>query len=167
MRHYTRLQILVWLVAALFCATPCFAHKVNVFAYEEDGVIYCETMFSGGKPALHATISVFRLSSKQTLLTGKTDGQGKFSFPLSSISHNKSPLKIEVRCDDGHLNTWTLAPEEYLASAVKTSEQKTEESHHIAKSSPGMKEVLTGLGVIFCLGILIKFIQVRRKQHAK
>ncbi len=162
-----RILFLFCLVAVTFFASPGFAHKVNVFAYEEKGIIYCETMFSGGKPAIGATITVQQLPSNQTLLTGTTNDKGTFNFPLSSIAHQNHSLKIEVRCDDGHMNTWTLAPEDYLAETSEPSEQKQQEPAHIAQTSPGIQEVVTGLSIIFCLGIFIKFIQVRRKRHAK
>ena len=49
-----------------------FAHKVNVFAYVEDGKIYTESYFNDGKKCVDSKIEVFDNHGKK-LLEGLTD----------------------------------------------------------------------------------------------
>jgi len=90
-----------------FLTSPALGHKVNVFAYVEDGTVYAESYFPDGKPVDDGTIEVFD-SSDNKLLEGKTDKEGKFSFKLPK----KEDLTIVINASMGHRNTYLLRKEE-------------------------------------------------------
>lgn len=83
------------------------AHKVNIFAYAEGGTVYTESYFPDGKKVQNGTIEVYD-SQGQKLLEGKTDQEGKFSFPVPK----KDDLKIVIIASMGHKNEYVLKKDE-------------------------------------------------------
>ena len=79
------------------------AHKVNVFAYAEDGTIHTESYFPDGRPVEEGTIEVYDQSNNK-LLEGKTDREGKFSFSVPK----KEDLTIVIIAGMGHKNEYTI-----------------------------------------------------------
>ncbi len=97
------------LLTALFLLISggdCFAHKMRVFAWEEQDDIACEARFSGGRPARNVKVEVSDQRSGAILLTGETDDDGNFRFP-TPIDHGG--LLIVVAGSDGHQASWQLA----------------------------------------------------------
>jgi len=74
-----------------------FAHKVNLFAYYEDGRVFTESYFSDGAPCRSARISA-REDGGQVVAEGATDQEGLFSFPYEGAGS----LKISLNAGDGH-----------------------------------------------------------------
>ncbi|MEE4243284.1 MAG: hypothetical protein V2I36_17610 [Desulfopila sp.] len=103
-----RSQIFIFLSLILFSATPVLAHKVNVFAYVESGIVYTESYFPDGKAVEDGTIEVIAASGKK-IVEGKTDKGGYFSFPLPSQKEN---LTIVINASMGHKNSYLLKKEE-------------------------------------------------------
>ena len=97
-----------WLVGTLailfFAFAPAMAHKVNIFAYVESGTVHTESYFSGGKMVEEGTIEVLDGGGKK-LLEGKTDKEGRFSFPLPA---KKEDLTIVINASMGHKNSYIL-----------------------------------------------------------
>ena len=83
------------------------AHKVNIFAYAEGGTVYAESYFPDGKAVQDGTIEVYD-SQGQKLLEGKTDQEGKFSFPVPK----KDDLRIVIIASMGHKNDYVLKKDE-------------------------------------------------------
>jgi nickel transport protein len=83
------------------------AHKVSVFAYAENGTIFTESYFPDGKPVEEGTIEVYD-QAKNKLLEGKTDREGKFSFPIPK----KEDLTIVINASMGHRNEYVLKKDE-------------------------------------------------------
>jgi len=83
------------------------AHKVNVFAYAENGIIHTESYFPDGKPVVDGAIEVYD-AAKARLLEGKTDAEGKFSFPVPK----KEDLTIVINAGMGHRNEYTIKKDE-------------------------------------------------------
>ena len=100
-------MMLVLLACGLFQATTAFAHKVNVFAYVEDGKVFCESYFPDGRPVEGGTIEVKDASGK-VLVTGKTDKQGLFEFKQPA----PQDLTIVIIASMGHKNTYLLKKDE-------------------------------------------------------
>jgi len=73
------------------------AHKVNLFAWYEDGRVFTESYFSDGAPCRSAGISV-REEGGQVVAEGATDEEGLFSFPYEGTAS----LKISMNAGDGH-----------------------------------------------------------------
>ncbi|XOF34503.1 MAG: hypothetical protein ACL93V_04205 [Candidatus Electrothrix sp. YB6] len=117
--------LLVLLLAPLLAS----AHKMNVFAWAEDQLIYGEAKFSGGRGAKNITVTVEDAASGAVLLTTRTDGQGKFQFSPPAQTVEKQPdLLIIADAGDGHRAEWPLAAEEYLVASSAAAD-------HPAKSS--------------------------------
>jgi nickel transport protein len=90
-----------------FLAVPAYAHKVNIFAYVEEGKIFTESYFPDGKPVEDGTIEVLD-SQGQKLAEFKTDKEGKCSFPIPK----KDDLTIAIIASMGHRNTFLLKKSE-------------------------------------------------------
>jgi len=97
---------------------PGHAHKVRIFAWEEGGTIQTESVFSGGRPARNAQISVTSAGDGKQLLTGKTDKDGLFSFPVpETAKEHQYNLEITINSGDGHKNSWRLDAADYLGAS--------------------------------------------------
>ncbi len=103
----TRNPIFISLSAALFLialtAGTAFAHKINIFAYVEDGTVYTESYFHDGRPVEKGKITVMA-EGKQKLLEGKTDKQGLFSFAVPRVDD----LTIILDSGMGHKTRFEL-----------------------------------------------------------
>jgi len=110
MKRLTLFQILFMLFLIPAMSQPCLAHKVRIFAWEDGGKIMTESKFSKGRPAQNATILVIEVTTGQQLLSGTTDTEGLFSFPLPKI--NTKELEIIVDAGDGHKNSWQYTLED-------------------------------------------------------
>jgi nickel transport protein len=95
---------IVAVLAVLFSLSPAMAHKVNIFAYAENGTVYTESYFPDGKKVEKGSIEVFDPAGKK-LLEGKTDQEGRFSFPLPA---KKEDLNIVLNATMGHKNSFLL-----------------------------------------------------------
>ena len=89
------------------CLSNVWAHKVNIFAYVEDGKVYTESYFASGQKVIGAKIEV-RDANGQEELTGTTDKEGLFSFPLTE----KKALTIVIDAGMGHKNSYVLSKDE-------------------------------------------------------
>lgn len=101
-----------WIVAAGLLLTfaftgPAHAHKVNVFAYVENGKIQTESYFPDGKPVEGGLIEILD-SRNQKLAEGVTDKEGKCVLPIPG----KDDLTIVINASMGHRNTFLLKKSE-------------------------------------------------------
>ena len=99
-----KVPLAIMLVVLLLIAVPAMAHKVNIFAYVENDVVYTESYFPDGKKVESGVIEVFNGAGKK-LLEGKTDKEGLFSFPLPAV---KEDLTIVINASMGHKNSYLL-----------------------------------------------------------
>ncbi|NLI83264.1 MAG: carboxypeptidase regulatory-like domain-containing protein [Deltaproteobacteria bacterium] len=79
------------------------AHKVNLFAYVENGQIFIESYFPDGKPAGGGAIQVLD-SQNNKVAEGVTDKEGKCTLPVPK----KDDLTIVIDASMGHKNSFTL-----------------------------------------------------------
>lgn len=104
-RYLTKtVPVLMMLLVFLLLAVPAMAHKVNIFAYVENNIVYTESYFPDGRKVESGTIEVLNGAGTK-LLEGKTDQEGLFSFPLPAI---KEDLTIVVNASMGHKNSYLL-----------------------------------------------------------
>jgi len=96
------------MVIFLGIAVPAMAHKVNIFAYVEKGMVFTESYFPDGKKVEGGSVEVLDGSGKK-LLEGKTDKEGLFSFPLPA---KKQDLTIVLNASMGHKNSFILKKSE-------------------------------------------------------
>jgi nickel transport protein len=91
-----------------FFAIPAMAHKVNIFAYVENGTVYTESYFPDGKMVAEGSIEVLGSDGKK-VVEGRTDNDGRFSFPLPEKKEN---LTIVINATMGHKNSFILKTSE-------------------------------------------------------
>jgi len=131
------------LLLILTSALPALAHKVRVFAWEDSGNIITEAKFSGGKPAQTITISVIDSTSGKQLLSGKTNREGIFSFPVPLATGDE----VEIIADggDGHKNSWkfNLLEAAGTASSEQHAHENKDEGLQTQSSTPNSTTPLT------------------------
>lgn len=150
------------LLIALMAAGDVFAHKVIVFAWVEDGMIYTESSFGSKRKAKDCALIV--VDEKGTVVhEGKTDDQGEYGFKIPD--HIKSDLVIHLKAGTGHSATWRLpynelvtpVDEEKLAASMK-EKQKIE-------SGPSLLKIISGIGIIFLLAFFVTFFRKKKTTH--
>jgi nickel transport protein len=144
MKRPALLQLLCTLILIPVLCRPGLAHKVRIFAWQDGESIVTESMFSHGKPAQNATVAVFEPETGKNLLSGTTDTQGIFSFPIPAT--RSTALTITVDGGDGHKNSWNFtlaapapvvddAPSLRSETGVATSVRKQPAVEGIAEKS--------------------------------
>lgn len=94
---------LAGLLLAVALSGTLYAHKVNVFAYVENGKICTESYFPDGKPVEGGIIEVLD-SQGRKVGEGVTDKEGKFVLPIPK----KDDLTIVINASMGHKNSFLL-----------------------------------------------------------
>jgi nickel transport protein len=115
-----------WLAPIILClcfltiASPALAHRVLVYAFAEGDTIHTESKFVGSGAVQKGQVLVQDKKTGQTLLTGTTDDQGKFSFKiLPEAAAGKLDLLIVTEATMGHKGEWLLKADSYLPGASK------------------------------------------------
>lgn len=96
------------LLAVLFA--PAVAHRVNIFAFVDGGEIQVECGFRRGSSVQAGKIEVLDAATGAILLTGATDEQGIFRFPIPEAARETGhDLLIRVKAGEGHQNEWRIS----------------------------------------------------------
>jgi nickel transport protein len=135
MRKIFRIIPCAVVVACILSLSPAHAHRVNVFCWVEGKTIHCQSSFAGGDPVQNGELSV-RTQSGETLLSGKTDKQGKFSF--STPAADQGDLRVTVQAGMGHKGAWPIKSGEYIPEnekSGKSSGDKTQTGKEKPKKS--------------------------------
>ena len=104
-------KIVFWVAAAfLLSSGTALAHKVNLFAYVDDGKIYTECYFADGRPVTAGKVLVYD-NREVLLLEGVTDREGLFSFAIPKVDD----LTIVIDAAMGHRNSFKLKRSEVEA----------------------------------------------------
>lgn len=135
------------------------AHKVNIFAYAENGMVYTESYFSGGKAVVNSKIEVFDCKTGNLLLGGTSDDSGRFSFGLPQ----KSAMRIVLNASMGHRNEYVLTEEELTEAGMK--KYSSGKKH---PAGPSAVSILSGIACIFVLTGMFMYIKrgKKRSKHA-
>jgi nickel transport protein len=88
-------------------AVPAMAHKVNLFAYYEDGKVFTESYFPDGMKVVGGAVEVYDPQNNK-VASGKTDKEGQFSFSWTK----KEDLTIKINATMGHKNEFILKKDE-------------------------------------------------------
>lgn len=149
------------LIIALIQVTDAFAHKVILFAWVEDGVIYTESQFGSKSKAKNCIIKVY--NDKGDLVhDGKTDMKGKYSFKIPENIDSDLLLKLEA--GPGHQAKWTLSKEELTEepkdnkAKVAIKEKNMAEKEKI-EAGPSIFKIIGGIGIIFLLAFAAQFLK--------
>jgi nickel transport protein len=95
-------------VCCLLFVSLANAHKVNIYAYAENGLVHSESYFVDGTKCKNSVLEVFDEKDGTKLLEGKTDEEGKFSFKIPKATS----LKIVLHASMGHQAEFTLGEDE-------------------------------------------------------
>ena len=106
-RNSMRILVVLGLLWSLVWVAPAHAHKVNIFAYVEDGKIYTESYFPDGKSVEGGGIEVLD-SQNQKVAEGVTNKDGKCVIPVPK----KDDLTIVINASMGHKNSYLLKKSE-------------------------------------------------------
>lgn len=102
--------LLICIIAFLLFSGTALAHKVNIFAYVEEGKIYTESYFPDGAPVENGKIRVYD-GQGNLLLEGITDKMGLFNFVVPKVAD----LTIVIEASMGHRNSFKLKKAEVEA----------------------------------------------------
>jgi nickel transport protein len=129
---------LITILLLLFSTVPVQAHRVNIFAWVEDGSVYGEASFSGGKPAVNSEVAVIDAATGEELLTTMTDKAGNFEFELpESAKKRGNDLEVMLKAGMGHQDDWTIRAEEY--GAIPDEEAKSRNDSPSSRKALGVK----------------------------
>jgi len=132
-------SILIGLVVLILLPSATLAHKVNLFAYADNGMVYTESYFSDGRKVMNSTVEVFDAKNNKLLLTGKTDKNGEFSFKIPQAN----VLRIVLTASMGHKNEYLLSKDEVkdALGMVSASEKSLPESVEREKKETSPKNM--------------------------
>jgi nickel transport protein len=120
-----RIILLALLLAALVPGSAA-AHRVNVFAFVEGQDILVECSYSRSKPVNRGKIEVLDLKTDEVLLTGETDENGFFRFPVPEASRaSSSGVRIILLAGEGHRDDWVVEASEFMSVASPGLEERT------------------------------------------
>jgi nickel transport protein len=128
---------LLFTACCLLFVSLANAHKVNIYAYAEDGIVHSESYFVDGTKCKNSVLEVFDGRDGTKLLEGKTDEEGKFSFKIPKATS----LKLVLHASMGHQADFTIGEDEVReAMGVKqTSKSPSVKVSSKSESSTSMK----------------------------
>ncbi|MEW6162514.1 MAG: hypothetical protein AB1606_04280 [Nitrospirota bacterium] len=112
---------LLFTVYCLLFVSLAHAHKVNIYAYAEDGMVHSESYFVDGTKCKNSVIEVFDERDGTKLHEGKTDEEGKFLFKIPKATS----LKLVLHASMGHQAEFTLSEDE-VREAMGIKSRKSE-----------------------------------------
>lgn len=92
----------------ILTSSTAFAHKVSIYAYAENGMVFAEGYFADGSRSRNSRIEVLDAKTGEKLLEGKTDNKGRFTFRIPKTTS----LKLVLHASMGHQNDYTLSVKE-------------------------------------------------------
>ncbi|GAB7079324.1 cobalamin biosynthesis protein CbiL [Megalodesulfovibrio paquesii] len=145
-----RLCLMV-LMLTLCAPVPAWAHRVNVFAWVQQGEVVVEGGFARGNPARGAAVEAFIPGQDTPVFRGNTDDEGllRFALPEAAMGHG---LRIVLSAGEGHRNEWLLAAEELAGQAVSASAPATDPAAAPA-SGPAASDVPAQSAVLPATGL--------------
>ncbi len=116
------------------------AHKVNLYAYAEDGKLIGEGYFSGGRKAQKAVVKLLGPDGKELGQT-KTDTKGAFTIPFPP---GVAPLKLVLIAGEGHKGEFALTAQD-LGVDEKKAQPPTVDAPELEAPAQGIKVDLAAL----------------------
>lgn len=106
---------LCFFASVVLATSPVWAHRVNIFAFVEANDIVVECGFNRSQKVKGGQIEVFNAVSGERLLSGTTNGQGQFRFPIPPQALKVGQdLRIHINAGEGHQNDWIVAAAEFM-----------------------------------------------------
>ena len=115
--------ICIALAASLCLAAASSAHKVNIFAYVDGDSIFTESGYSRTRRVNKGVVEVHDAATGEVLLTGTTDEEGQFVFPIPDRARaEKMDLLLALKAGEGHQAEWTVKYDEFGAGSGAAAE---------------------------------------------
>ena len=137
------------------------AHKVIIFAWVEDGMIFSESHFGSKREAKNCNISVMN-GEGELVLKGKSDNQGKYSFKIPE--NIKSGLVLTLYAGTGHKAHWKISENE-LTNPSNDDIKTAMETKAKLEDNPSLYKIVTGIGIIFLLAMALKIFKKKHKKQ--
>ena len=103
-------------------AAPCLAHRVNVFAFVDNGAVQVEASFSKSQKVRNGTLMVSDSTTGERLLEAVTDEQGLYRFrPSDDFLQTGHGLTILLLAGAGHQDSWRIEVEDLRLLAGSAS----------------------------------------------
>ncbi len=152
------------LLSVFFCFTVLlffpvadgFAHKVVLFAWVEDGIIHTESSFGGKRYIKKGKIFVYD-ETGQMIHAGVTDDMGKHSFEIPE--NTDSDLLLKLDASTGHHAKWKILKTELIHTKNPGNIKQVMEKETLSRKSPTILKILLGIGILFGLALVLKFIK--------
>lgn len=139
-----RTLLLALAVIVLF-HSAALSHRVNVFAFVEGGDVVVECSYSKSKRVNRGAIEVQDASSGAVLLTGQTDENGHFRFPVPEAAKAAGTgLRIVLKAGEGHQSDWVVDASEFSASQAPA---RAGESVPKSEAAPAPASAVTATGL--------------------
>jgi len=133
------LNFIFFVLIFTFCIVKeAHAHKVNIYAYAEDGMVHSESYFVDGTKCKDSVLEVFDERDKTKLFEGKTDEEGKFSFKIPKVTS----LKLVLHASMGHQAEFTLGEDE-VREAMGVKQPPKSSSVKVPSKSEGSTAIKT------------------------
>jgi nickel transport protein len=108
--RYASLLCVCAALIILFIPSPGWAHRLQVFAYLDQGQIVVNASFSRNRPVAHGTVHA-TLADGTPIFQGTTDAKGVLRFPRPDMPAGER-LVITVSGGPGHQGRWVMTPED-------------------------------------------------------
>ncbi len=155
--------ILVLVFLILIPASLAHAHKVIIFAWVEDGMIFSESHFGSDRKAKNCKVSVVNEKGEQ-VYAGMTDEQGSFSFKIPE--NIDSYLILNLDAGQGHSAYWKLSEDELQSSHSQDDIKTAMEMKEKFEQTPSVYKILSGIGIIFLFFFALKLLKKRQIQNS-
>ncbi len=132
------------------------AHRVIVFAWVENGMVYTESSFGSNTRARNCTITVSDEKGR-IIKKGKTDEQGHYSFKVPD--RIDSDLIIQLNAGPGHQAKWRVSKKELLSNPSQQDIKKEMEQKNKLEAGPSFLQIAGGIAIIFIVAFGLKFIK--------
>ena len=150
------ISLILAMITAMILVNDSFAHRVIIFAWVEDGMIYTESSFGSKRKARDCAITV--LNDKGMVIhKGQTDGQGNYSFKIPENIDSDLILKLEA--GTGHQAQWKIPKDELVTKASEQDIPTAMKEKENLEKSPSVLKIITGIVIIFLLAMSVKFLK--------
>ena len=156
-------QVLILVfISVVIPASFAFAHKVIIFAWVEDGMIYTQSSFGSKRKAKNCIITVIDEKGLD-IHKGQTDQEGNYSFKIPGKIDSDLILKLDA--GTGHQAQWKISKNEFVTDysendiqAAKDIQAAMKEKEKLEESPSSLKRI-GGIGIIFMLALAVKFLK--------
>jgi len=148
--------IFVGFVLVLVPLHQAIAHKVIIFAWVEDGMIFTESSFGSDRKAKDCPIRVLN-ENGVIVHTGQTNHKGEYAFKVPE--NIDSDLLLKLDAGPGHQAQWKISKAELAVVPSVEQVNKAHEQKEKLKEKPSIFKILTGVAIIFLLALALKFLK--------